>query len=135
MFFGNFENDKAFLSMQIFLYLRLFWYFSRGFFDEDSSSSTLLNALITDLKTLLDSQIFNLANIVKGPKRYTFTILYASVIFFIIVFFTFIIICINICANNILEDFSSFHTFHHSAPVCRCRCNKHIGHRCKYCLL
>lgn len=69
-YINKIENGKAFPSMQVFFYICDYFGISpKDFFDEGSSSPALLNALIADLKTLSDSQISNLADIVKGLKR------------------------------------------------------------------
>lgn len=69
-YINKIENGKAFPSMQIFFYICDYFGISpRDFFDEDASNPVLLNTLIGDLKTLSDSQIANIANIVKDLKR------------------------------------------------------------------
>lgn len=69
-YINKIENGKAFPSMQIFFYICDYFGISpRDFFDEDASNPVLLNTLIGDLKTLSDSQITNIANIVKDLKR------------------------------------------------------------------
>lgn len=69
-YINKIENGKAFPSMQIFFYICDYFGISpRDFFDEDASNPALLNTLIDDLKTLSDSQIANIANIVKDLKR------------------------------------------------------------------
>ena len=69
-YINKIENGKAFPSMQIFFYICDYFGISpRDFFDEDASNPALLNALIGDLKTLSDTQIANIANIVKDMKR------------------------------------------------------------------
>lgn len=69
-YINKIENGKAFPSMQIFFYICDYFGISpRDFFDEDASNPTLLNTLIDDLKTLSDTQITNIANIVKDLKR------------------------------------------------------------------
>lgn len=68
-YINKIENGKAFPSMQIFFYICDYFGISpRDFFDEDASNPSLLNTLIDDLKTLSDSQIANIANIVKDLK-------------------------------------------------------------------
>lgn len=69
-YINKIENGKAFPSMQIFFYICDYFGISpRDFFDEDASNPVLLNTLISDLKALSDSQIANIANIVKDLKR------------------------------------------------------------------
>lgn len=69
-YINKIENGKAFPSMQIFFYICDYFGISpRDFFDEDASNPVLLNTLFGDLKTLSDSQIANIANIVKDLKR------------------------------------------------------------------
>ncbi|MDE6673572.1 MAG: helix-turn-helix domain-containing protein [Acetatifactor sp.] len=69
-YINKIENGKAFPSMQIFFYICDYFGISpRDFFDEDAGNPVLLNTLIGDLKTLSDSQIANIANIVKDLKR------------------------------------------------------------------
>lgn len=69
-YINKIENGKAFPSMQIFFYICDYFGISpMDFFDESSSNPALLNTLINDLKTLPDSQIATIADIVKGLKR------------------------------------------------------------------
>lgn len=69
-YINKIENGKAFPSMQVFFYICDYFSISpMDFFDEGSSNPALLNTLIADLKTLSDSQIANIADIVKGLKR------------------------------------------------------------------
>lgn len=69
-YINKIENGKAFPSMQIFFYICDYFGISpMEFFDESSSNPALLNTLISDLKTLPDSQISTIADIVKGLKR------------------------------------------------------------------
>lgn len=69
-YINKIENGKAFPSMQIFFYICEYFGISpRDFFDESSSNPALLKALITDLKSLSDSQIANIAALVKDMKH------------------------------------------------------------------
>lgn len=69
-YINKIENGKAFPSMQIFFYICDYFGISpMDFFDNSSGNPALLNALIADLKTLSDSQIANIANIIKDLKR------------------------------------------------------------------
>lgn len=69
-YINKIENGKAFPSMQIFFYICEYFGISpRDFFDEGSSNPALLKALITDLKSLSDSQIANIAALVKDMKH------------------------------------------------------------------
>lgn len=69
-YINKIENGKAFPSLQVFFYICDYFDISpKDFFDENSSNPALLNTLIADLKTLPDSQISNIAEIVKGLKR------------------------------------------------------------------
>lgn len=69
-YINKIENGKAFPSMQIFFYICDYFGISpKDFFDEDASNPVLLNTLIGDLKTLSDSQIANITNLVKDLKR------------------------------------------------------------------
>lgn len=69
-YINKIENGKAFPSMQIFFYICDYFEISpRDFFDEDNSSPAAVKALTEDLKTLTDSQIASIADIVQGLKR------------------------------------------------------------------
>lgn len=69
-YINKIENGKAFPSMQIFFYICDYFGISpMDFFDNSSGNPALLNALIADLKTLSDSQIANIASIIKDLKR------------------------------------------------------------------
>lgn len=69
-YINKIENGKAFPSMQIFFYICDYFGISpMDFFDNSSGNPALLNALIVDLKTLSDSQIANIASIIKDLKR------------------------------------------------------------------
>lgn len=69
-YINKIENGKAFPSMQIFFYICEYFDISpKDFFDVGNSNPAILNGLIEDLKTLSDSQIKNIADIVKDLKR------------------------------------------------------------------
>lgn len=69
-YINKIENGKAFPSMQIFFYICDYFSISpMDFFDNGNSNPSALQFLIEDLKTLDDSKIASIAEIVKGLKR------------------------------------------------------------------
>lgn len=69
-YINKIENGKAFPSMQIFFYICDYFGISpKDFFDEESSNPAAVESLVADLKTLTDSQIASITDIVQGLKR------------------------------------------------------------------
>lgn len=69
-YINKIENGKAFPSMQIFFYICDYFGISpKDFFDEESHNPAAVESLAADLKTLTDSQIASIAEIVQGLKR------------------------------------------------------------------
>lgn len=69
-YINKIENGKAFPSMQVFFYICEYLGISpKDFFDEESSNPAAVESLVADLKTLTDSQIASIADIVQGLKR------------------------------------------------------------------
>ena len=69
-YINKIENGKSFPSMQIFFYICDYFKITpKVFFDSGNSNPVAIEALTNDLKTLTDSQIASIANLVKGLKR------------------------------------------------------------------
>lgn len=69
-YINKIENGKAFPSMQVFFYICDYFGISpRDFFDAGLHSPAAVEALCNDLRELSDSQISNIAGIVKDLKR------------------------------------------------------------------
>jgi len=69
-YINKIENGKAFPSMQVFFYICDYFGISpKDFFDAENHNPAAVEALSNDLKTLTDSQIASIADIVKGLKR------------------------------------------------------------------
>ncbi len=69
-YINKIENGKALPSMQVFFYICEYFGISpKDFFDSENRSPAAVEALTDDLKTLTDSQIASIADIVRGLKR------------------------------------------------------------------
>lgn len=69
-YINKIESGKAFPSMQVFFYICDYFNITpKDFFDAENRNPTTLNNLISDIKTLTDSQIACIAYIVKELKR------------------------------------------------------------------
>lgn len=69
-YINKIENGKAFPSMQIFFYICDYFGISpKDFFDEENKNPAAVETLAADLKTLTDSQIASIMEIVQGLKR------------------------------------------------------------------
>lgn len=69
-YINKIENGKSFPSMQIFFYICDYFKITpKDFFDSGNNNPAVIEALTNDLKTLTDSQIASIANLVKGLKR------------------------------------------------------------------
>lgn len=69
-YINKIENGKAFPAMQVFFYICDYFSITpKDFFDDGVRNPQQLQALVDDLKTLDDSQIANIAEIVRGLKR------------------------------------------------------------------
>lgn len=69
-YINKIENGKAFPAMQVFFYICDYFSITpKDFFDDSVRNPQQLQALVDDLKTLDDSQIANIAEIVRGLKR------------------------------------------------------------------
>ncbi len=67
-YINKIENGKSLPSMQVFFYICDYFGISpQEFFDAENP--TAAGALADDIKTLTDSQIASIADIVKGLKR------------------------------------------------------------------
>ena len=69
-YINKIENGKSLPSMQVFFYICDYFGISpQEFFDADNHNPTAAGALADDIKSLTDSQIASIADIVKGLKR------------------------------------------------------------------
>ena len=69
-YINGLENRNGFPSMQVFFYICEYFGISpKDFFDSENRSPAAVEALTDDLKTLTDSQIASIADIVRGLKR------------------------------------------------------------------
>lgn len=69
-YINKIENGKSFPSMQIFFYICDYFKITpKDFFDSGNNNPAVIEALTNDLKTLTDSQIASIANLVKGLQR------------------------------------------------------------------
>ena len=69
-YINKIENGKSLPSMQVFFYICDYFGISpQEFFDAENRNPTAAGALADDIKTLTDSQIASIADIVKGLKR------------------------------------------------------------------
>ena len=66
-YINKIENGKSLPSMQVFFYIC--GISPQEFFDADNHNPTAAGALADDIKSLTDSQIASIADIVKGLKR------------------------------------------------------------------
>ena len=66
-YINGLENRNGFPSMQVFFYICEYFGISpKDFFDSENRSPAAVEALTDDLKTLTDSQIASIADIVRG---------------------------------------------------------------------
>lgn len=69
-YINKIENGKALPSMQVFFYICEYFSISpKDFFDFGNQNPAAVSALTDDLKTLTDSQIASITDIVRGLKR------------------------------------------------------------------
>ena len=69
-YMNKIENGKAFPSMQAFFYICEYFGISpKEFFDNGTENPALIQAVVEDLKTLGESQIRNIHEIIKGLKK------------------------------------------------------------------
>lgn len=69
-YINKIENGKALPSMQVFFYICEYFGISpKDFFDPENRSPAAVEALTNDLKSLTDSQIASITDIVRGLKR------------------------------------------------------------------
>lgn len=69
-YINKIENGKALPSMQVFFYICEYFGISpKDFFDSGNQNPAAVSALTDDLKTLTDSQIASITDIVRGLKR------------------------------------------------------------------
>lgn len=69
-YINKIESGKAFPSMQAFFYICDYLNITpKDFFDNGNRNPVAIENLVNDIKTLTDSQISSIADIVKGLKR------------------------------------------------------------------
>ena len=69
-YINKIEIGKAFPSMQAFFYICDYLNITpKDFFDSGNRNPVAIENLVNDIKTLTDSQISSIADIVKGLKR------------------------------------------------------------------
>ena len=69
-YINRIENRQTFPSMQAFFYICDYLNITpKDFFDSGNRNPVAIENLVNDIKTLTDSQISSIADIVKGLKR------------------------------------------------------------------